>query len=67
MTSLQGSRLGWVAVAALTVFAVAFALRLAVTLPALAADDWRRFERPDTPSRATGSLLSRPVHSVPNI
>ena len=37
------------AYAALTVFAVAFALRFAVALPALVDGDWRRFERPDTP------------------
>ena len=60
MTSLQGSRLGWVAVAALTVFAVAFALRLAVALPALVDGDRRRFERPDTPGYLTPALaLSR--------
>ena len=49
MTELKGSRPGRVASAAFAVFAVAFALRLAVALPALSGGDWRRFERPDTP------------------
>ena len=44
------------AFAALAVFAVAFALRLAVALPALAANDWRRFERPDTPGYLVPAL-----------
>ena len=47
--TFQDCHPGRAAFAALTIFAVAFALRLAVALPALAVGDWRRFERPDTP------------------
>ncbi len=54
--TLQYCLPGRTAFAALTVFAVAFALRLAVALPALVNDDRRRFERPDTPGYLAPAL-----------